>query len=129
MPRATNGPARRQKKNRWLKKTKGNRGCRNNQWKKTRETVVRAGVNQYKHRRLVKRDYRQLWIVRINAACRERGIAYSRFMAGLKHAGIDLNRKMLSEIAIHDPQAFDALVEQAKANVPAAVQPAVAQAA
>lgn len=118
MPRASKGAARRKSKNRWLEKAKGNRGARRKQWRKIKETVVRAGVNQYKDRRLVKRDYRRLWIVRLSAACRMRGINYSRFINGLKYAGIGLNRKMLSEIAIHDPEAFDAIVEQAKAACP-----------
>ena len=118
MPRAQKGAARRQAKNRWFKKAKGNRGARRTQWRKVQEAVVRAGVYQYEHRRLVKRDYRQLWITRISAAVKMRGLNYSRFMAGLKAANIGLNRKMLSEIAIHDPAAFDAIVEQAKANLP-----------
>lgn len=115
MPRTTKGAARRQSKVRWFKKAKGNRGARRTQWRRVQEAVIRAGVNQYKHRRLIKRDYRQLWITRISAACAQRGINYSRFMFGLKHANIALNRKMLSEIAIHDPAAFDAIVEKAKA--------------
>ena len=115
MPRAQKGAARRQAKNRWFKKAKGNRGARRTQWRRVQEAVVRAGVYQYAHRRLVKREYRALWITRINAACRQRGVNYSRFIAGLKAANIGLNRKMLSEIAIHEPAAFDTLVEQAVA--------------
>jgi large subunit ribosomal protein L20 len=113
MPRAQKGAARRQAKNRWFKKAKGNRGARRTQWRRVQEAVIRAGVYQYEHRRLVKRDYRRLWITRISAACKQRGVNYSRFIAGLKAANIGLNRKMLSEIAIHDPAAFDTLVEQA----------------
>lgn len=119
MPRAIKGAARRQSKVRWFKKAKGNRGARRNQWRRVKETVIRAGVNQYDHRKQVKRDYRKLWITRINAACRARGIRYSRFIAGLKAANIILNRKMLSEIAIQDAAAFDAIVERAKAALPA----------
>jgi len=115
MPRARKGAARRQAKVRWFKQAKGNRGARRTQWRKVKEAVVRAGVYAYRDRRLVKRDYRQLWITRVSAACRQRGIAYSRFIAGLKAANITLNRKMLSEIAIADPAAFDQIVEQAKA--------------
>ena len=111
MPRARQGAARRQSKKRVFEKAKGNRGGRRNHWRSVQEAVIKAGVNQYKDRRL--------WIVRLNAACRARGISYSRFINGLKHAGIALNRKMLSEIAIHDPEAFDAIVEQAKAASPA----------
>ena len=113
MPRAQKGAARRQAKNRWFKKAKGNRGARRTQWRRVKEAVIRGGVYQYEHRRLVKRDYRRLWITRISAACQQRGVNYSRFIAGLKAANIGLNRKMLSEIAIHEPAAFDALVEKA----------------
>jgi large subunit ribosomal protein L20 len=117
MPRARKGAARRQAKVRWFKKVKGNRGARRTQWRRVKEAVVRAGVYAYKDRRLVKRDYRQLWITRISAACKMRGLNYSRFIAGLKAANIDLNRKMLSEVAIADPPAFDQIVEQAKAGL------------
>ena len=114
MPRARKGAARRQAKTRWFKKAKGNRSARRTQWRKVKEAVVRAGVYQYAHRRLLKRDYRRLWITRITAACRQRGTRYSTFVAGLKAANVDLNRKMLSEIAIADPATFDKLVELAK---------------
>ncbi len=126
MPRAQKGAARRQAKNRWFKKAKGNRGARRTQWRRVQEAVIRGGVYQYEHRRLVKRDYRRLWITRISAAVKMRGMNYSRFMAGLKAANIALNRKMLSEIAIHDPAAFDAIVEQAKAAVVSEPQSAAA---
>ena len=115
MPRAMKGAARRQAKERWFKKAKGNRGSRSRCWRRVKEAVVRAGVNATEHRRLVKRDYRRLWILRINAAVRERGLNYSRFIAGLAAANVTLNRKMLSEIAIADPSAFDQIVERAKA--------------
>lgn len=115
MTRARKGAARRQHNKAWFKKAKGNRGARRTQIRRVKEAVVRAGVHQYKDRRLVKRDYRELWIIRISAACRLRGVSYSRFIAGLKAANIDLNRKMLSEIAIHDTATFDAIVEQAQA--------------
>lgn len=117
MPRARKGAARRQAKARWFKKVKGNRGARRTQWRRVQEAVVRAGVYAYKDRRLVKRDYRQLWITRISAACKMRGMNYSRFIAGLKAANVDLNRKMLSEVAIHDPAGFDKIVEQAKTGL------------
>ena len=113
MPRATKGAARRQAKVRWFKKAKGNRGARRTQWRRVKEAVIRAGVYQYEHRRLIKRDYRQLWITRISAACSQRGIRYSRFINALKLANIALNRKMLAEIAIHDPAAFDAICQKA----------------
>lgn len=120
MPRARKGAARRQAKNRWFKLAKGNRGARRTQWRRVKEAVIRAGVYQYEHRRLIKRDYRRLWITRISAACKQRGITYSRFIAALKAANIDLNRKMLSEIAIHDPEGFDKIVEQANMTAAAA---------
>lgn len=112
MPRARKGAARRQSKVRVFKQAKGNRGARRTQWRRVQEAVIRAGVYQYEHRRLIKRDYRRLWITRISAACKQRGLSYSRFMNALKLANIDLNRKMLSEIAIHDPEGFDKIVEQ-----------------
>jgi len=120
MPRAQRGAARRQSKNRWLERTKGNYGSRNNQWRRVKETAIRAGTYQYFHRKQRKRDYRKLWITRISAACKQRGMQYSRFIAGLKGANIELNRKMLSEIAIHDPATFDALVTKARAGLEAA---------
>ena len=115
MPRARKGAARRQAKNRWFRAVKGNRGARRTQWRRLKETVIRAGVNATRHRRLLKRDYRSLWIIRIGAACRQRGLSYSRFIAGLKASKIDLNRKMLSEVAIADPKTFDQLAEKAAA--------------
>jgi len=117
MPRSAKGAARRQSKNRWLQKTKGNHGARNNQWRRTKETVIRARSYAYSHRKQRKRDYRKLWITRISAACKQRDISYSRFIAGLKQANIALNRKMLSEIAIADSQGFDKLVEQARVGL------------
>ena len=114
MPRAQKGAARRQSKVRWFKKAKGNRGARRTQWRKIKETVIRAGVYATRHRRLRKREYRQLWITRISAASKMRGLSYSRLIADLKAANISLNRKMLSEIAIADPAGFDKIIEQLK---------------
>ena len=116
MPRARKGAARRQAKVRWFKQAKGNRGARSRQWRRVKEAVIRGGVYQTEHRKLVKRDYRRLWITRISAACEMRDIKYSRFIAGLKAANIALNRKMLSEIAIADPDTFDKLVETAESE-------------
>lgn len=115
MVRVTYGAPRHQKKVRWFKQAKGYRGGRSKLWRTVRESVVRAWAYSYRDRRQKKRQFRRLWIVRINAAARMRGMTYSQFIAGLKGAGIDLNRKQLSELAIHDPAAFDALVEEAKA--------------
>jgi large subunit ribosomal protein L20 len=119
MPRARKGAARRQAKNRWFKAAQGKRGSRSTQWRKVKEAVIRAGVYATRDRKLVKRDYRSLWITRLNAAAKQRGMTYSRLIAGLKAANIGLNRKMLSEIAIAEPKAFDAIVEQAKKALPA----------
>ena len=115
MPRARKGAARHQAKVRWFRLARGNRGTRRNCWRRVKEAVVKAGVYAYRDRRLIKRDYRRLWITRISAATKMRGMSYSRFIAGLKAANIKLNRKMLSEIAIADPPCFDKIVEQARA--------------
>jgi large subunit ribosomal protein L20 len=115
MVRVTYGAPRRQKKLRWFKQAKGFRGGRRRLWRTVRETVVRSWAYAYRDRRQRKRQFRRLWIIRINAAARMRGISYSHFIDGLKKASIDLNRKQLSEMAIHDPSAFDAIVEAAKA--------------
>ncbi len=115
MPRARKGAARRQAKVRWFKLAKGHRGSRSRSWRRVKEAVIRAGVFATEHRKLVKRDYRRLWVTRLNAAARMRGLAYSRLIAGLKAANITLNRKMLSEIAIADPKAFDEITSQASA--------------
>ena len=120
MPRVRKGAARRQSKVRWFRAARGNRGSRSRCWKRVKETVIRAGANATRHRRLVKRDYRRLWIIRINAATRMRGMPYNRFVSGLQHANIGLNRKMLSQIAIEDPAAFDKLMEQAREALPKA---------
>ena len=113
MARATSTPKRLARKRRLLKFAKGNWGARSKQYKVMKETVHRGWQYAYIHRRLRKRDFRRLWILRINAASRARGMMYSRLIHGLKKAGIELNRKTLSEIAIHDPKAFDAIVEAA----------------
>lgn len=97
-----------------LKLAKGYYGGKSKLFKTANETVIRALRNAYVGRRLKKRDFRKLWIARINAATRMNGLSYSRFMNGIKTAGIDINRKMLSEIAINDPKAFTELVEIAK---------------
>ncbi len=117
MPRATNGPASRRRRNNRLKLAKGFKGSRSKLFRTATEAVDRAQAMAYVHRKLKKRDFRRLWTVRINAACRMDGISYSRFIDGLTKCEIKLNRKMLSEIAIHDPTAFTKLVETAKAKV------------
>lgn len=115
MPRVRKGAARRQAKKRILKAVKGHRGSAGRLYRLAKEADVRANVNARIDRKRKKRDFRGLWITRLSAACRQRDIRYSEFINGLKKAGIALNRKMLSEIAIDDPKAFDAVVEAAKA--------------
>ena len=114
MPRARSGAARHRRKVRVFRAARGYRGGRSKLYRTAKEAVIRAGANAYRHRRARKRDFRALWITRLTAACRSRGIMYSRFISGLGAAEIVLNRKMLSEIAIHDPAGFDAIVEIAK---------------
>jgi len=115
MPRVRKGAARRQANKRILKSVKGHRGSSGRLLRLAKEANVRAQANARVGRKLKKRNYRNLWIIRINAACQSRGIRYSQFINGLKKANISLNRKSLSEIAIADPAGFDAIVEKAKA--------------
>jgi large subunit ribosomal protein L20 len=115
--RTTIGAARRRKKNRLYQKAKGYRGGRRRLLRTVKETLMRAEAFAFRDRRTRKREFRKLWIIRINAACRERGLKYSEFINGLHKAQIELDRKSLSELAIHDPAAFDAIVEKAKAAV------------
>ena len=114
MVRVKYAAPRRRKKNRYFKRAKGFVGGRSRLWRTVQESVVRAWAYAYRDRRQKKRQFRRLWITRINAAARMRGISYSRFIDGLKKSGIELNRKQLSELAIHEPGAFDQLVEAAK---------------
>jgi large subunit ribosomal protein L20 len=100
-----------------LKLAKGYRGQKSRVYRKAKETVIRALKYQYRDRRQRKRQFRALWIARINAACRANGLTYSKFINGLKKAGINLNRKSLSQIAILDPEAFKGLIEKAKQHV------------
>ena len=115
MPRVRKGAAVRRAKKRVLKAARGFRGARRNQWRLTAETVMRAENNARKSRKVMKREYRGLWVLRVNIACRQRGLRYSEFINGCKKAHIGLNRKMLSEMAIADPQGFDAVTQEAKA--------------
>ena len=112
--RATNAPASRERRRRRLELAKGFYGARSKLFRTATEAVDRAMRLATAHRKLKKRDFRQLWIARINAATRVEGISYSKFIAGLTKAGVTLNRKMLSEIAIADPEGFKALVKIAK---------------
>src|ERR671923_2758363 len=106
MPRAKGGAKTRQRRKKVLKKAKGYFGGRRKLYRSAAETVLRAGAFAYRDRRQKKRRARALWIVRINAACRAAGLSYSKFMNGLKKAGILLDRKVLAELAMNDPGAF-----------------------
>ena len=112
--RVTNAPASRERRRRRLAKAKGFYGARSKLFRTATEAVDRAMRLSTIHRKRKKRDYRQLWIARVNAASRAEGISYSKLIAGLIKAGVTLNRKMLSEIAIHDPEGFKTLVDIAK---------------
>ena len=105
----------RKRRNKTLKLAKGYWGAKSKHFKMANEQVMKSLTYAYVGRRLKKRDFRQLWITRISAAVKAQGMNYSTFMHGLKLAGVDMNRKMLSETAIHDPAAFTALCEMAKA--------------
>ncbi len=117
MPRAKVGAARRQRHKKTLKAASGYYGQRSIQFRVAKEAVRRAGVYAYRHRRLLKRDMRAMWISRISAATEMRGMTYSQFMGGLKKAQCLVNRKMLSELAIHEPAAFDKIVEIARQHL------------
>lgn len=112
--RTTKGSARNKAKKRLFKKAKGYVGGRGRLLRTVKETLIRAEAFAYRDRKVRKREFRKLWITRISAACRQRDIRYSEFIHGLSKAGIELDRKQLSEMAIHDPAGFDAVVEQAK---------------
>lgn len=118
MPKVQNAQATRKRRKKILKLARGYYGNKSRLFRYAKDAVWRAGQFAYRDRRKKKTEFRQLWIIRINAACRDQGISYSRFIAGLKAANIDMNRKMLSELAIHDPVAFKSIVDQAKAALP-----------
>ena len=115
--RTTSAVPRKRKKNRLFQKAKGYVGGRRRLLRTVKENLARAGAFAFRDRRVRKREFRKLWIIRINAACRERGLRYSEFINGLNKANIELDRKTLSELAIFDPAAFDAIVEKAKAAI------------
>ena len=115
MARVKGALATRKRRNKTLKLAKGYWGAKSKHFKMAKEAVMKSGNYAYVGRRLKKRDFRKLWITRISAACKLNGMNYSTFMNGLKKAGITLNRKMLSEIAINDAAGFTALTEKAKA--------------
>lgn len=115
MARIKGGMHSRAKHNRVLKMAKGYRGARSKQYRIAKQSVMRALTSSYRGRKEKKRQFRQLWIARINAACRMNGISYSKFMFGLKQNNIDINRKMLAELAVNDAEGFKALVDKVKA--------------
>ena len=117
MARIKGGLNAKKKHNRVLKLAKGYRGARSKQYRVAKQSVMRALTSSFAGRKQRKRQFRRLWIARINAAARMNGLSYSRFMYGLKLAEIDINRKMLSEMAISDPEGFASLVETAKAKL------------
>ena len=117
MARIKGGLNAKKKHNRVLKLAKGYRGARSKQYRVAKQSVMRALTSSFAGRKQRKRQFRRLWIARINAAARMNGLSYSRFMYGLKLAEIDINRKMLSELAISDPEGFASLVETAKAKL------------
>ena len=119
MPRATNAPASQRRRKRMIKAAAGYRGWRSKKFRYAKNAVWHGLTYSFAHRKDKKADYRTLWTLRINAACRAQGINYSRFIAGLAKAGLTIDRKVLSDIAIQQPAAFQAIVEKAKAALPA----------
>lgn len=117
MARIKGGENAKKRHNRTLKLAKGYRGARSKQYRVAKQSVMRALTSAYAGRKQRKRQMRQLWIARINAASRINGLSYSKFMYGLKKAGVEMNRKMLAEIAVNDAAAFAKLAETAKANI------------
>ena len=117
MARIKGGMNARKKHNRTLKLAKGYRGARSKQYRIAKQSVVRALTSAYAGRKERKRQFRQLWIARINAAARMNGLSYSKFMYGLKLAGVEMNRKMLAEMAVNDAAAFTKLAEMAKSKL------------
>ncbi len=115
MARVKSGATAKARHKKVLGKAKGYYGARSKLFKTAKQAVIKAGQYAYRDRRQRKRQFRQLWIVRINAAAREHGLSYSRFINGLKEAGVEVDRKVLADIAMHEKEAFAALVERAKA--------------
>jgi large subunit ribosomal protein L20 len=119
MPRVKRGVTARARHKKVLALAKGFRGRRGNVFRIAKEAVMKAGQYAYRDRRAKKRVFRQLWIARINAAARENGLTYSQFANGIRKAGIDIDRKVLADIAYHDPAAFTGIVNQVKAKLAA----------
>ena len=119
MPRVKRGVTARARHKKVLALAKGFRGRRGNVYRIAKEAVMKAGQYAYRDRRVKKRVFRQLWIARINAAARSNGLTYSQFANGIRKAGIDIDRKVLADIAYHDPEAFTGIVNQVKAKLAA----------
>lgn len=119
MPRAKRSVASRARRKKILKQAKGYYGARSRSFKAAKQAVIRAGQYAYRDRRQRKRQFRSLWILRINAAARQHGLSYSRFINGLKRAQIDMDRRVLADLAMHEQEAFGALAEKAKAALAA----------
>ncbi|MBR5930589.1 MAG: 50S ribosomal protein L20 [Lachnospiraceae bacterium] len=117
MARIKGGLNAKKRHNRTLKLAKGYRGARSKQYRIAKQSVMRALTSAYAGRKQRKRQFRSLWIARINAAARLNGLSYSKFVYGLKSAGVEMNRKMLAELAVNDAEAFTALADTAKANL------------
>ena len=117
MARVKGGVGAKKKHNRTLKLAKGYRGARSKQYRVAKQSVMRALTSSYAGRKERKRQFRQLWIARINAAARMNGLSYSKFMYGLKLAGVDMNRKMLADLAVNDAEGFKTLAELAKSKI------------
>ncbi len=117
MPRVTRSVARLKRKKKIMRAAKGARGGRSKLYKSAKENVERGLSYAYRDRRARKREFRRLWIIRINAAARIHDLSYSRFMAGLKKAGVEINRKMLADLAVRDAEAFGQLAEVAKKSL------------
>lgn len=117
MARVKTNVASRERKKKIMKMAKGYRGARSRAYRRAKEQVIRSLAYTYRDRRNRKRDFRRLWILRINAAVRSEGLSYSRFMGALKKAGVLVNRKNLAQLSIEDPEAFRQLIEVAKAHL------------
>ena len=116
MPRSKSGAAHRAKVRTVMRQARGYYGSRGKHYKAAKEQVMHSLAYAYRDRRVRKRDFRRLWITRINAAVRSHGLSYNRFIAGLKDAGVEVDRKVLAELAVNDPKAFEGLVEVAKSG-------------
>ncbi len=122
MTRARSGKTVLRGRKRMRKLTKGFRQSRHNLYRQSIVTLIRSRVYAFRDRRVRKREFRKLWIVRINAACRMRGLRYGQFIAGLQHANVELNRKTLANLAVEDPETFTKIVELARAHLPAGLK-------